>query len=73
MIRVALAAFKENVYQKTTKNTLAFAKCPTSPLQKYINLGGLPKKMFVHAVLSPPHARKSAIKKSNIFANSKKN
>jgi hypothetical protein len=44
-IRTALAAFKGNIYQKHM-----FPNCPTPPLKKYINLKGLPKKNYVHAV-----------------------
>jgi hypothetical protein len=38
-IRMALAAFKGNIYQK---HTYMFSNCTTPPLKKYINLKGLP-------------------------------
>jgi hypothetical protein len=39
-IRAALAASKGNIYQKT----YMFPNCPTPPLQKHLNLKGLPNK-----------------------------
>jgi hypothetical protein len=36
--RAALAAFKGDIYLK--KNIFTYVKCPTPPLQNYINLRG---------------------------------
>jgi hypothetical protein len=41
-LRMALAAFKGNIYKKT----YMFPNCPTPPLNKFINLKGLPNNNF---------------------------
>jgi hypothetical protein len=51
-----------------------FPNCHTPPLQKYINLKGLPnKQIFVHALSLTPHARFLRSKIDHISANSKQN
>jgi hypothetical protein len=62
-----------SLWREYLSKTYMFPKCPTPPLNKYINLKGIPNKNFMHVVSLTPHAWFLHSKIDHILANSKQN